>query len=66
MAAATELRKIGATEIYLVVAHAEKSILEGQIFKTDLIQKVFATDSIVDMEDATERLVIYSEKAFRT
>lgn len=66
IAAAKELRKIGATEIYLVVAHAEKAILEGEIFKSELIQKVFTTDSILDMDDATERLVVYSEKIFRT
>ena len=59
MASAKELRALGATEIYLVVAHAENSILEGSIFKTDLINKVYCTNSIIDLDKANDRLAIY-------
>ena len=33
-------------EIYLYVSHCENTILEGEIPNTDLIQKVYTTDSI--------------------
>lgn len=58
IASAEQLRKIGATHITLVVAHAEETILKGQIFKTDLIDVVYTTDSIIDSERAHQRLHI--------
>lgn len=48
MAAGEELRKLGAAQVHLVVGHAENSILEGKIFKTDVINKVFTSNSIID------------------
>lgn len=44
---AEKLRKLGFSEIYLVVEHCETSILNGKIFKTDLIDKVYTTNSII-------------------
>jgi len=55
---ATKLRELGASEIYLVVGHAEESIYKGDIFKTDLINKVFTTNSIVT-EELNDRIKIY-------
>ena len=43
---AKALKELGAGEIYLYVSHCEKTILEGEIPNTDLIQKVYTTDSI--------------------
>jgi len=40
-----ELRKIGFDEVYLLVAHAENSMLEGKLF--DNVDKVFTTDSLL-------------------
>jgi ribose-phosphate pyrophosphokinase len=48
MAAGEALRKLGAAQVHLVVGHAENSILEGNIFKTDVINKVFTSNSIID------------------
>lgn len=48
---AKKLKELGAGEIYLVVTHCEESIFNGDIFKTDLIDKVFTTNSIVDEEN---------------
>jgi ribose-phosphate pyrophosphokinase len=50
MAAGEELRKLGANRVYLVVAHAENSILEGKIFKTDIVNGVFTSNSIIDQD----------------
>ncbi len=38
---------MGADEIYLVVTHCEDTIFDGDILKSDLITKVFTTNSIL-------------------
>lgn len=47
---ASKLREMGATEIYLVVTHCEDTIFGGDILKTDLIKKVYTTNSILSRE----------------
>ena len=50
------------TEINLVVAHSEESIFDGDIFKTDLIDHIYTTDSIIKdfpSEWAKNRLRIF-------
>ncbi|WP_252247257.1 ribose-phosphate pyrophosphokinase [Clostridium sp. ZBS4] len=47
---AGKLREMGATEIYLVVTHCEDTIFKGDILKTDLIKKVYTTNSILNRE----------------
>lgn len=44
---AAKLKKMGASEIYLVVTHCEETIFKGDILKTDLIKKVYTTNSIL-------------------
>ena len=44
---ATKLKEMGAGEIYLVVTHCEDTIFDGDILKSDLITKVFTTNSIL-------------------
>lgn len=47
-----KLREMGFEEVYLVVAHAEKSILEKDLLKEDSpITKVFTTNTILTKED---------------
>ncbi len=41
-----KLRDLGADSIYLYVSHCEHTILDGELIKTDLIKKIFTTDSI--------------------
>lgn len=48
---AQKLREIGATEIALIVTHCEKTILNGEIFKTDLIDSILTTNSIINEDD---------------
>lgn len=50
MLTATKLKEMGATEIYLVVTHCEDTIFDGDILKTDLITKVYTTNSILSRE----------------
>jgi ribose-phosphate pyrophosphokinase len=44
---AEKLKAMGFEEIYLLVAHCENSIFKGKILNTDLIKKVFTTNTIV-------------------
>ena len=50
MLTGSRLRDMGASEIYLVVTHCEDTIFKGDILKTDLIKKVYTTDSILNKE----------------
>lgn len=47
---AEKLKEIGAKDIYLVVTHCENTIFDGDILKSDLIKKVYTTDSILSRE----------------
>ncbi|WP_160684237.1 ribose-phosphate pyrophosphokinase [Clostridium sp. C2-6-12] len=47
---AQKLKEMGAVEIYLVVAHCEDTIFDGDILTTDLITKVYTTNSILSKE----------------
>jgi ribose-phosphate pyrophosphokinase len=68
---AKELYKNGFEYIYLLVAHCEDSIFKGSIFKEDLIDRVYTTDSILDTKDffvrhheETEQLKVYKLGGF--
>lgn len=43
---AKKLKELGAGKIYLFVSHCETSILEGEVLKSDLLERVYTTDSI--------------------
>lgn len=47
---AQKLKEMGAGEIYLVVTHCEDTIFDGEILNSDLITKVFTTNSILSKE----------------
>lgn len=48
MLTATKLKELGAKDIYLVVGHCENTIFDGEILKTDLIKKVYTTNTIIN------------------
>lgn len=48
--ASETLSEKGATEIYLCVTHSEDGLFKGNIFKDDIIDRVYTTDSILDMQ----------------
>lgn len=43
---ASKLRELGAKEVYLYISHCENTILEGEVLKGNLIQKVYTTNSL--------------------
>ncbi len=43
---AKALKELGADKIYLYISHCENTIIEGEIIKSDLIEKVYTTNSI--------------------
>ena len=47
---AKALKELGAKEMYLYISHCENSIFEGDLLKTDLVDKVFTTNSIFTKE----------------
>jgi ribose-phosphate pyrophosphokinase len=57
MLTASKLREMGATEIYLVVTHCENTIFEGDLLSSDLITKIYTTNSIISKEH--EKIKVY-------
>lgn len=45
--AGLRLKEQGAKNVYLYVSHCENSIYQGQLIKSNLISKIFTTDSIL-------------------
>lgn len=43
---AKKLKELGANKIFLFVTHCEKTVFDGELFKSGLIDKLFTTDSI--------------------
>lgn len=48
---AEKLKEIGAREISLVVTHCEDTIKDGDLLKSDLIDKIYTTNSILTIKD---------------
>ena len=44
---AKKLRELGASEVYLYITHCENTIFEGELLTTDLIDKIYTTNSIL-------------------
>lgn len=55
---AEKLRAVGASEIYLLVGHCEASIFQGKIPETDLIDRVFTTNTIID-QSSSDKIHVY-------
>lgn len=60
---ATRLKELGAKDIRLVVTHCEPTIFKGDILTSDLIKKVYTTDSIHrdEQSDKIETFKLYGE-----
>lgn len=43
---AKALKELGAGEIYLYISHCENSILEGELIQSDLVERIYTTNSI--------------------
>ena len=46
-----KLKELGASDVALYVSHCEDNIQNGDLLKTDLISKIYTTDSILHIED---------------
>lgn len=58
MLSAEKLKEIGASHIYLLVGHCEKSIYKGKVLDSDLIDRVFTTDTILGQAEH-DKIYIY-------
>lgn len=47
---AKKLKELGAKEVYLYVTHCENTIFEGELLTSDLIKKIYTTNSIFTKE----------------
>lgn len=47
---AQRLKELGANHIWLYVTHCENSVLEGELIKSGLIDRIYTTDSIYTKE----------------
>ena len=54
---AIKLKELGASDVALYVSHCEDNIQNGDLLKTDLISKIYTTDSILHIEDPKITLV---------
>lgn len=61
---AEKLRELGASEIYLVVGHCEDTIYEGEVLKSDLINQVFTTQTILSRLDS-EKIITFPISEYR-
>lgn len=48
---AMKLKEMGASDVALYVSHCEDNIQNGDLLKTDLVSKIYTTDSILHMDD---------------
>ena len=46
-----KLRELGASDVRLYVTHCEDTIRGGKILDTDVVSKVYTTDSICHITD---------------
>lgn len=63
MRSAKKLKELGASEVYLVVTHCENSIHKGKIPTDDVIDGVFATDTIISESDCEKIHIIKIPKS---
>ena len=54
---AKALKETGAANISLYITHCENTILEGEIFTSGLINKVYTTDSLIHCEELKKRII---------
>lgn len=52
--AAERLRELGAAEVYLLVTHCEPSIHKGKLAASGLVNRVFTTDTMLEMTAADD------------
>ena len=59
---AMKLKELGASDVALYVTHCEDNIKNGVLLTTDLISKIYTTDSILHIEDPKIKIIQYFRK----
>lgn len=54
---AIKLLELGAKEVVLYISHCENNIQNGDLLKTDLISKIYTTDSIFTITDPKIKII---------
>lgn len=54
---AMKLKGMGAKDVDLYITHCEDNIQNGELLKTDLISKIYTTDSILHIEDEKIKVI---------
>lgn len=54
---AMKLKGLGAKDVKLYISHCEDNIQNGELLKTDLISKIYTTDSILHIEDEKIKVI---------
>lgn len=57
MLSGSKLREVGTSEVYLLVTHCEKTIYQGGLLTTDVVDQIFTTNTILDFNDHPKLLV---------
>ncbi len=61
---AKALKEAGANRIFLYITHAEKTMIEGEMYNSDLVEKIYTTDSIFKSEWDVKNKVAILENNF--
>lgn len=56
---AKALKALGAEKVYLYISHCENSIFEGELLKSDYIERIYTTNSIFTKSDAKVEVFDY-------
>ena len=56
--AAKALKDAGAKNIYLYISHCENSVFEGDMYKSDLIKKIFTVHPLFDKHINDKKIAI--------
>lgn len=56
---AKALKELGAKEIYLYISHCENTVLEGELIKSDLVKRIYTTNSIFTKEHEKVEVLQY-------
>ena len=54
---AMKLKELGASDVSLYVSHCEDNIQNGDLLKTDLVSKIYTTDSILHISDPKIQII---------
>ena len=54
---ALKLKELGASDVSLYISHCEDNIQNGDLLKTDLISKIYTTDSILHISDPKIQII---------